>query len=424
MLNPHLVVEDFYAFKIKNMWAYFKSQHFSFWMICCYLFVEFVRPQSIIPALDFLPWAMLFVLFSGIGAFLDKTVKWKSSFSNILLILFAITIFIATYVTPIYPEASKKYFMDFFNWIIIYFLIINIINSKERFYIFFVIFLVTSAKIAIGTSKIWVMRGFSFTTWGLNGPSGYFQNSGELAILMLVLFPLAFYIYQAFKNRVGKWERWALIIFWVAPILTVLGASSRGAQIALAAQMLIMFRKSMFKIKPLIGILILCCAIFYLLPEEQKNRFSSSGEDKTSQQRFLYWEHGREIIKNYPWTGIGFFNFIPYYEDHFPQDMLYQHAELPHNIFIQVGTDAGLIALTLFALIILYAIFTARSLATNKLVDPVWRACAAGLGFGVFGFLMAGQFVTVAYYPFLWINLAFIVALRSVCAPPTGNKIL
>src|SRR5690606_21965812 len=106
--------------------------------------------------------------------------------------------------------------------------------------------LLAAGKIALGTAKSWAGRGFSFADWGLMGPIGYFQNSGELAILMLMLFPLAFYLYQSVKNKIVWWERLLLILFWVCPILTVLGASSRGAQVALAFQLLIMFRKSIF----------------------------------------------------------------------------------------------------------------------------------------------------------------------------------
>jgi O-antigen ligase len=416
-------INDFYAFKIGAMWAYCKSQHFSFWMICSYLFVEFVRPQSIIPALNFLPWAMIFILFSAIGACLDKSVTWVSAPANKWMVLLSITIIISV-AAAFYPEISKKRFMDFFNWVIIYFLIITIINTKERFYVFLCVFLISGAKIAVGTAKVWVFRGFSFTSWGLSGPPGFFQNSGELAILMLILFPLFFYLSQALKPRVPKWEFYILTILWVCPILTILGASSRGAQIALVLELFIIFRKSFFRIKPLLFVLILSIGLFKLMPEEQKQRFSESGDDKTSQQRLLYWEHGLDMIYDYPLTGVGFFNFIPYYENYFSHDMLYEHAELPHNIFIQVGTDVGVIGLACFCMLIFVAIRESVKIARNDVMDPAWRAIAAGFGAGVFGFVVAGQFVTVTYYPFLWINLSFIMAARNILAKNPDHKFI
>ena len=404
---------EFYLFKVGALWHYFKQESFSFWMICCYLFFEFVRPQAIFPAIDFLPWAQIFIILSFIGLVLDKSIKWTPSSSNIWMILFLATIIISIN-TAYYPDFSKKYFMDFFGWFLIYFLIINIINTPERFYIFLLIFIITAAKIAVGTAKAWVGRGFAFTSWGLMGPRGYFQNSGELAILMLMLFPLAYLLYVASKHRAGIWERRVLLLFWICPILTILGASSRGSQIALTMQLLLIFRKSMFKLKPLLGISILCLGLFLLLPDEQKQRFSSVGEDRTSKQRLLYWEHGWDMMKENPFFGVGYFNFIPYYRDYFPQDMLYEHAELPHNIFIQVGTDTGFIGLFFFIMIIIFCLRKTRAISKQEDIDPLWKAMAAGLGYGVFGFLIAGQFVTVTYYPFLWIHLSLIVSLNAV----------
>jgi putative inorganic carbon (HCO3(-)) transporter len=412
-MEEQKTVEDFYAFKIKNMWSYFKAQHYSFWMICGYLFFEFVKPQAIFPLLSVVPWAQFLLIGALIGMFADSSIKKMSSSADILLILFSILIAISIF-TATYPEFSKLYYMDFYSWVIIYFLITRIINTKERFYIFLLIFVVAAGKIAFGTSRSWISRGFSFTTWGLMGPKGYFQNSGELAILMLMLFPLAFYLYHALKNKVALWERLLLAVFWICPILTILGASSRGAQVALVVQLGLMFRKSIFRIKSLIGIIILITAIIYLLPQEQKDRFSSAGDDKSSEQRLLYWEHGWDMMKDYPYTGVGFFNFIPYYEDHFSYDMLYPEAQLPHNIFIQVGTDAGFMAAALFFLIICYCCVMALKLTKLKKLEPECKAIAAGLGVGVLGYAVAGQFVTVAYYPFLWVHLAFIVCLTKI----------
>lgn len=208
------------------------------------------------------------------------------------------------------------------------------------------------------------------------------------------------------------WERLILIVFWVCPILTILGASSRGSQLALAFIMALMFRKSIFKVKSLIGVVLLVTALIYLIPEEQKERFRSTGTDKTSLQRLLYWENGWEMMKDHPFTGVGYFNFVPYFEAYYPEDMLYKTAQLPHNIFIQVGTDAGFPALIFFVLLIIYSLRTCYRLSRGNSPN-LQRTISAGLGIGVIGYLIAGQFVTVTYYPFFWVHLALIVALTN-----------
>ena len=406
-----LTVEDFYFLKIGNMWRYMKTQHFSFWMICCYIFFEYTRPQAIFPAIDILPWAQMFILLSMVGAVLDPTVRWISSPMNWLLNIFAVLIFLSS-VYAVYPEISKEHYIDFYSWFVVYYLIINIVNTRERFYIFMLIIMISSAKIAFGTTKTWAMRGFGFTSWGLKGPTGYFENSGELAILMLTLFPLAFFLYAKLKDRVEPLERYLLLMMWVSPILTILGASSRGAQLALVLQLVIIFHKKIFRLKQLVLITVLVSLFMVLLPEEQKQRFEVAGEDKTSTQRLLYWRHGLEIMRDYPILGVGFFNFPAFYDQYYSFDLLYPFAQLPHNIFIQVGTDTGYSGLAVFLLIILFVFISRRYDAEKE--DAVLAVFIKGIKMGLLGYVVAGQFVSVAYYPFLWIGLALFVSARTI----------
>ncbi len=405
-----LTVEDFYFLKIGNMWRYMKTQHFSFWMICCYIFFEYSRPQAILPTINILPWAQLFILLAMAGAVLDSKVRWVRNPVNLLMHFIAMWIFLSS-IYAYFPEISKKHFIDFYSWYVIYFLIITIVNTRERFYIFLMVILLSMAKIAIGTSKQWAMRGFSFTKWGLMGPPGYFQNSGELAILMLVLFPLAYYLYEYLKNDIKRWEKWVLVVFWVAPLLTILGASSRGAQLALVVELIIIFRRQIFNIKKLVFVGVLGTVIVYMLPEEQKERFMAVGEDRTSIQRLLYWEHGLDMIRDNPVFGVGFFNFPAYYEQNYRDDMLYPEAQLPHNVFIQIGTDAGIPALVIYLIIFIYGIFAVRIF---KVRNDGCSILLKSLSVGVSGFVVAGQFVSVAYYPFLWVWISLIVSCNNV----------
>jgi hypothetical protein len=108
-------IDDFYAFKVRNMWSYFKAQHFSFWMICCYLFFEFVRPQALFPAISVVPWAQLFLVGSLLGIFMDPSVKHVKSAANVYIVLFTILITISVF-TAYDTEIAKKYYMSFFSF--------------------------------------------------------------------------------------------------------------------------------------------------------------------------------------------------------------------------------------------------------------------------------------------------------------------
>src|SRR5690606_11570346 len=122
-----------------------------------------------------------------LGALTDSTVKHVPTVANIYVIIFSLLILISVPLA-FRPEISMLFLMEFVSWMVVFFLITRIVNTKERFYVFLLIYLLAAGKIAFGTARSWAWRGFSFTDWGLMGPTGYFQNSGELAILMLMLF--------------------------------------------------------------------------------------------------------------------------------------------------------------------------------------------------------------------------------------------
>lgn len=403
--------EDFYSLKIGLIWQHFKSESFAFWMICAYLFFEYVRPQSIYPAIDFLPWTQLAVIGALLGCFADKTVRWVSSSINILLILFLIIILLSS-VYAYFPSVSYANLENYYLWVIIYFLIINIVNTRKRFFIFLCVFLVASFKLSLSLAITWAQRGFSFTSWGLSGPPGFFQNSGELVIQMLVFWPIAWAFAHLLKPYVSKtWYR-LLMLMPITAIMVILGASSRGGQLALVVQLVVMNYRSVFKPKVFISCGLAFALLWTFLPDEQKERFQTIGEDKTSQQRILYWENGIEMIKEHPVLGVGYFNFPMYFARYYPDDVLLKRAELPHNIFIQIGTDTGLLGLAVFSGFLLVAYRLGRRFKAGGCEDQqtLIGRCA---NLSLLGFVVAGQFVTVAYYPFLWIHLALVVALNN-----------
>jgi len=414
MSNQQYTIEDLYSLELKVWWAYFKSESLAFKMICLYLFVEYVRPQSIITWLDFLPWAKLFLLGSLIGVFMEKDRKWVSSPINKWMVLFFLSILWST-VNAQYPSESYKYLANFYTWFVIYFLIINIVTTPKRFLFFLAIFCIASFKISLSLAITWAKRGFSFTDWGLMGPPGPFANSGELAIQMAVFWPIGLAVALSLKPYISSWKFKVLMLMPITACMVILGASSRGGQLAMMLQFFLRFFKQIFKIKVLVGIVVVVAAGWHFLPEEQKQRFAESGSDKTSEQRLLYWKNGFKMMNDHPFTGVGYFNFMPYFEDYYSEDMLYPTAQLPHNIFVQVGADLGYIGL-FFYLMLISSAFSAISKIGKDTVPSIIGELSVALKISMIGFLVAGQFVSVVYYPFLWIQLALI---NTLC---TSNK--
>lgn len=423
--KQELADSEFYSLKIGALWHQFKAESFAFWMICLYLFFEYFRPQSIYPSIEILPWTQLAIIGSVLGIAFDKKARWVSSPVNQILVLYFFAIIISSF-NAYYPEISFRNLSNFYTWLIIYFLIISIVNTERRFILFIGIFLIASFKLSLSLSISWAQRGFSFTSWGLTGPPGFFQNSGELAIQMLVFWPISWVLIKNIKPYLKSiWLYRLLILMPITAMMVILGSSSRGGQLALIVQLVAMNYRSIFRIKVLAFCGVAFTLIWTFLPDEQKARFEEMGEDKSSIQRLLYWENGIEMINDHPLLGVGYFNFTTYFEEYYREDMLYSFAQLPHNIFIQVGTDVGYTGLLLYLLILLLAVRNNK--LTRNQVDPARMGVFFGfekyLNISLIGFLVAGQFVSVVYYPFLWIHLAFVVCYRNIWSNLGSRKV-
>ncbi|QSP93673.1 O-antigen ligase family protein [Marinobacter salinisoli] len=422
--SKSVTIEDFYHLQLLRIWRYFRGESFAFWMICGYFFFEYFRPQSIYTWLDFLPWTQLTVLGALIGCFTDKTVRWVSSPINILIIAFFLIVLLSSYFAY-WPSFSYEQLEFSYTWFIIYFLIINIVNTEKRFFIFLCIFFLASFKLSLSLTLKWAARGFSFTDWGLMGPRGFFQNSGELAIQMLVFWPLAWAFAHFLKQKVSKKWYSVLLMMPITAVMVVIGASSRGGQIALFLQLIVSNAKAVFRPRILISCALAVSVLWAILPDEQKERFENIGSDRTSIQRLLYWEHGIDMLNDHPFLGVGYFNFIPYYERVYREDMLYEYAELPHNIFIQVGSELGYSGLIVYVLMLAYCFWKTNSIR-KKLKEEgehgFFYYIFSYLNISLLGFIFAGQFVSVVYYPFLWIHLALFVALTQCVQTKKTSK--
>jgi putative inorganic carbon (hco3(-)) transporter len=409
-------MEKLFTLNPAALWAQFRKEHFAFWMICLYLLMEYVRPQSIYPALNFLPWEKVFLGFAALALPFDPRRCWVRDATNWWITLFLAVIIVAS-IFATYPSISWSHWFDFFSWYVIYFLIISIVTTRERYFIFLVIFLLANFKLSFFGAHTWMSRGFAFTNWGIAGPEGFFENSSDLSMEMLMFAPIAFELALFVKPHVRLVTYWFLMLGAVTGAMTVLAASSRGSQLGLAAQAAWVAIQHKLKLKIVVGIAVVAGIAYAVLPAAEKARFASAGTDETSIQRLNYWTAGLKMIENHPVLGVGYFNFPAVYPE-YSSYLWHGRAQLPHNIFIQVGTDAGLIGLGIFLVLIYRNLKAASDIRRICKLNPEAPAFAAsvakGLTLATWGFVIAGQFNTVSYYPFLWINLAFTVSLANI----------
>ena len=408
-------LEDLYTVKVMSIWRAVRQEHISFWAITAYFFFDYVRPQNIYPAIDIIPWGQLSLLVAIFASLSDRSIKWVDCKQNNILISFFIIVLLSG-LFAFKPLVSWEAKTEIINWVLLYFLVINIVNTEKRFFIFLLGYMLFSFKMSQHGFTVWAKRGFSFTEWGLIGAGGYFENSGEYAIQMLIFGCMSAAFVLALKEKWGRYKKWFFYLMPFTAFMVVLGASSRGSQLALLVIGLLMMIRVKAGLKIFLTMIALMALAYFLLPEEQLQRFTEMGSDKNSLNRFAYWAYGWEVIKDHPIFGVGYNNWLSYAYYAVPEGISYGRIQLPHNIYIEVAAESGILGLIAFLLLVFFAFSingSTRKMA-SQFENKFYYNLTYGFSMGLVGYLVAGTFVTVLYYPFFWVQIALIVALHNI----------
>lgn len=388
----------------------------SFWFACTYLFLEYVRPQSIYPAIDVLPWAQLAVISTLVALLLEHgRFALPTPISKGLIVFTSIAL--ASCTVAFDPGFAWRLFKTMYlPWMLIYILIVNSINTERRFLVFWALFLLSSLKMSQHAVRSWAMAGFAFRDWGVTGAPGWFHNSGEFGIQMCVFLPMSLYTANALKPYLKGWRLYLAYAMPASALIGVMGSSSRGALVGMGLIGLWMIAQSRRRVRLLAGLVLVSATVWVFLPAEQRERFSSAGEDNTSIHRMTMWKAGISMANQRPALGVGFRNFVPYYRANVLKGATVRGTLLPHNIFIEAWSELGYLGLFAFLGLIIQTFALNRR--TRRLAARMGERgrflsnAATGLDGALVGYIGSGFFVTVLYYPYFWINLALTVSLH------------
>jgi putative inorganic carbon (HCO3(-)) transporter len=402
----------------KTIWRFLKTQPASFWFLNVYVFFEYVRPQQIYRSMGTLPYASTSLLLA-LGAMVMEGRPLKRLVATDYALLVFTGIILASSITAVQPSASFGSMQLVINWLLLYFLMANIVVTERRYLVFLVAFLLYSFKMSQHGARGWIERGFGFASWGATGAPGWFQNSGEFAIQMAIFIPIVTYFLLAFRSRWGWKTQLLFALMPLTAVMSIIASSSRGGLIALAGVIAWMVLQSRHKIRGAVLAAAVAGLVMFALPQEFRDRFDTIGDDTTSLTRKEYWAFGKEIMAERPVLGIGYANWRSYWRQQ------HGYVALPHNIYIQAGAELGYVGIGGFIGLILATLWVNHR--TRRAVRALGRegrflaGTAFGLDAAMVSFLIAGTFVTVLYYPFFWMNLAMTTALYHSAQHSVGR---
>ena len=392
-----------------RLWRALKAEPAVFWALCFYVGVEYLRPQNIYPQLDVLPWGQVTLAACLITWVLDGARTRSFYLMDILIVAFTGWWAYAS-VMAWDPAIAQEAWTGFASWLILYFIVTHVVVTRRRLLLFWLAFMLVHLKMSQHGARTLIGRGFGFASWGATGSPVWFQNSGEFAMAMVIFLAMSWCLIGALRPYMGR--RKYLLMVAVLPLtaaMSILASSSRGGQLAVLPVLVLLTGVSRRKIQGLlIGGLVFLLA-WQFLPAEQKARFETMGDDETSQFRLTYWADARATIRERPLLGVGYENWVPYY-----QAEMQGRPEEVHNTFLEAAVELGLPAAALFVVMILNSFFVNRRTRWRARRLGPWagplRAMTRGLDVAMVGLVVSSIFMSVLFWPVYWMAFGLTVA--------------
>ena len=405
-------MKNFYALNIRAIAKYSVSEHLAFYGILFYLVVEYMRPQTMYPALDFIPWGKFVIALTLLAAFVEGSMLRVSHKLNKQIFIFFLVV-VASSSLALSPSIAFDNLFTIIALTVIYFMIANVLNTEKRYFVFVLLFILITLKLSQSVALSWVARGFEYDRYGAAVGSGWLANSGELVIQICIVFSLLIHMMLSLRDEISRTKYIALVACVFILGLAIIACGSRGGFLAFASILITMWLKSKKKTLGFILIAIAVVVFFSLLPERDFERTIAIGgaEDNTGQSRLERWRKGWVLTVENPFLGVGYENWAVADRQRFGGT-----GEEVHNIYLESSSELGFAGLLVF-MALAYSCYRTNQ-DTTQLAKKMGNKYIAGMAQGqncaMIAFLVAGTFVTVLYYPYFWINLGMTTALNTI----------
>jgi O-antigen ligase len=263
---------------------------------------------------------------------------------------------------------------------------------------------------------------------GGRGRGGFIGDENDVALASCIGLAFALQGTAWFRG----WRRVACGALALLFTTSIVMTSSRGGFIGLVALVAFALIVSRNRVRNLVITAAAALLFFAVVPESYKAEVASITENKehdTGEARMFLWITAWKMWLDHPVVGVGIGNFnwnVGQYQPRPTSGRFSSSAYLErdwtmtevHSLYFTVLSETGLVGSLLFVAILVGHFSTLRR--TGKDVRDHPNASAelrrdtslygVGLSMAMVAFLAAGSFLSVAYYPYVWLLSGLAVA--------------
>ena len=373
-----------------------------FWGLTVFLALLFLRLEESYPQLAGMRLSLLVGVATLAGVLLKKVVNREPFVrvpENGLIFGFALAVIASTF-REFWITGTVETTIAVTKLALLYLLFLNVVDDRKK--LDQLISLLMVLTVALAVRGIWLYHtGVALETReGLRAETtGIFGDPNDLAATIAP--GLGLILYRFFSTRVSI-NHLFLAGGIGATVYAIILTQSRGGFLALAA-LVVGYLMVRYGVRGLVtGGLIMALAFVSIGGRMTEYDL----EEESAASRWEFWHEGFQMLKSYPVLGVGKGNFGEF-----------NGGRAPHNSFVQVFGETGLVGWFFFVGLI-YAAFRGR----RSLVAVALRHSGAGARgsplvgtrIALMAYLVGIFFLTRAFIPVTYVYLALPTVCRLV----------
>lgn len=389
-----------------------------FYVVLLYLFLEFGRPQDVVPGLGILSLPLLTLIAIG----LQLVTSGNANFSNKQTILFLPLLGLMVIHGPIAANnfAAFHTFKGMVLTFIAYLGVITFVNSVRK--------METVVALWLGIHLFLAIIG---TVKGGKGVGGWLGDENDFCMELNMVLPFAFFGVFLASNKVKKITYLGLLCFF---IMTAMLTLSRGGFIGMSAVGAFCWAQSSRKVVSAFLVFLLTGFMLLAAPDEYWSEVASIGSDQTIEtgtggERMYTWRVGWDMFLANPIIGVGQGNFPWVFQEYEGGRQFLGRSiagRAAHSLYFTLLPELGLVGVCIFVsmlyltwrdLVLIYRSYRCRAKEGMELdrINDLKKAYfyARAMQASLIGYLVCSVFISTLYYPSFWVMMAFVVALRN-----------
>lgn len=380
------------------------------------VFLEYVNPGSFIPivAASKIGTIVPLLVFS-LALFQVRPVSNTKMFEHVnskwlLFFLSLLSLSVLTADVTLYSFNVLKLVLGYLFW---YVMIVKLVTDLRKIRMFFQVLVLSHVLLVILNSAIILQPEVRSYLQG----APFLGDGNDFALSACIVLPMCLFLVLEARTKVSKVT--FLSAFGIL-VLAIIGTQSRGASLALIAVLLFLWWSSRRKALGVVLIAFVIISVASFAPDSYFQRMSTVANYQTegsAMGRIVAWKTAIRMAKKYPVTGVS--------SGHFPVALgtefrppEFGEENLPwltaHSAYFLILGELGIPGITFFLAILignyirLHRLFrSARERSSDESISHARLFLMLNASLVAFG--VGGAFLSVAYYPHIFVLCGLIV---------------